>query len=133
MNTIKTRVVFFCCLLALLFSSSLKTFGVNIRILGKAGATIQNGQIKVCPGFAFNTCAVIEITWQDIWEWITSKGDAETGVLNESPPVTISLVKEDAEVPYAYIKCKIVRIDPSLLQGDDPNEIQGDQIDFMMY
>ncbi len=85
----KTRIIFICCLLTLLFSFSAKSFGVNIRILGKAGATIQNGQIKVCPGFAFNTCAVVEVTWKDLWDWITSKGDPLTGELQEDEPEAI--------------------------------------------
>ncbi len=133
MKAMKTRFIIAASFLMLFLFGTKNSSAVSIHIWGQAGATIQNGQIKVCPGFALRTCATLDISWKDLWEWITSKGDTLTGVLDDSPVVKITLVNNAVGTADKTFRCKIARIDPSLLQGDEHHDIQGDLIDFIMY
>ncbi|MDD4671405.1 MAG: hypothetical protein PHI03_00560 [Bacteroidales bacterium] len=65
------------------------SYSINIPVYGRAGAEVVDGKVKICPGFAFNKCATISVTLQEVWDHIF-KSDA-----SEPPFATVTLYDAD--------------------------------------
>lgn len=125
----KKRILIFACLLAsIICFSAQKANAVEIRLHGRAGATYENGKLKVCPGFTFNVCATIDITWQDIIDIFKKheKGSINN-VLPYLPNVTVTLLDEKGTAT-KNIHCRITYISDEVM--DNPDFIYGEQFQF---
>ncbi len=125
----KKILLVFAILCAALFSCSTnEAQAVNIRLHGRAGATYENGKLKVCPGFTFNVCAVVNITWQDIVDALKKHEQTSLNqVLPYLPNVIVTLYNEKG-IPTKDINCRITYISEEVL--DNPDFIYGEQILF---
>jgi len=100
------------------------SYGVEVPIYGKAGAEINNGNIKICPGFAFNKCASISVSWQEIWDYITNSDG------NEPPFVSVTFYDADGNETMAKL-LQVSEIDlTNLNESHAPEFILGDRINF---
>lgn len=118
-----STIITYLLIIILAFATNY-TYGVEIPIYGRAGVEIVNGSIKVCPGFAFNKCASISVSWQEIWDYITNCD------VNEPPFVSVTFYGTDGNVTMTKV-LQVNEIDPTDLQGDDsPEFIFGDDINF---
>ena len=126
---------FFASLILLAFVTLFpisKAFAIKVTILGKGGATVNNGNVVVCPNFSLHKCATIQITWQDIKDFFSRKQSDITDQTDYSdyPETTITLYNEFGSVSNVFVR-KIVYLDNTLLQQlQPPTEIQGSQILF---
>lgn len=95
---------------------------VEIGIYGKAGAYYQNGKWKVCPGFRFKKCATLNISWQEIKDWVFG---------SELPPSGIvEVYDEEGDVDY-IISVTVVGINSNIInENSAPASINGDDIVF---
>lgn len=99
-----------------------ESHAVTINIYGKAGAYFQNGKWKVCPGFRFNKCATLTITWKEIRDFIYGN--------EEAPSAVVDVYTEEGLLDYT-INVKVIEINPSAISGETPPEyIMGDDIVF---
>ncbi|MGE4540600.1 MAG: hypothetical protein AB7D35_05000 [Bacteroidales bacterium] len=100
------------------------SYGVEVPIYGKAGVEINNGNIKICPGFAFNKCASISVSWQEIWDYITNSDG------NEPPFVSVTFYDADGNETMAKL-LQVSEIDlTNLNENHAPEFIIGDRINF---
>lgn len=70
-------------LTALLFSYG-SASALTVRLYGSSGVVIKDGKTRICPGFSFNCCATVEITWRDVWEYIQGKTAALPATVSET-------------------------------------------------
>ena len=74
---------------------SFQASAVKIYMYGKSGAILKGDKIKLCPGFQFNVCAVVDVKLEDIIDFFESsnpvpiKGIVTETENNESYPVHI--------------------------------------------
>lgn len=100
------------------------SYCVEIPIYGKAGVEIINGDVKVCPGFAFNKCASISVSWQEIWDYIMNSN------VKEPPFVSVTFYDTDGNVTMTKL-LQVNEIDPTNLdENQAPEFIFSDGINF---
>ena len=115
-------------ILFLLLLVSYSTFAVEIRLLGRAGVTYENGRIKFCPGFNFNTCAIVKISWAEVRDFLFSK---EQGVLlsDKDTRANIRILDESGRV-IDIISCEVDWIATDKLTESSPSTLNGNEIIF---
>ena len=124
-------VILICILTAFLAFKVGDAHAVEIRLHGRAGATYENGQLKVCPGFTFNVCATINITWEDIKELFKKNRSASVDdILQQLPNIVVTLYDEHGNTT-ERISCRIVYINKELLRQDNPDAFYGEQFRFV--
>lgn len=126
------RILIFVYLLTALFCfSTNEVKALEINLHGRSGAIYENGNLKVCPGFTFNVCATINITWQDIIDIFKKH---EKGSINQVipylPNVKVTLYDEKGAATKT-INCRITYISDDVI--DNPDFIYGEQFQFSGY
>jgi hypothetical protein len=109
-----TLIMCFCCL-------PKDSSALQINMYGKAGAYYHNGKWKVCPGFRFNRCATINVSWQEIKDFIFGS--------EIYPKATVEVYNDEGQEDYT-INVRIVSISNNAINGaSPPNYIMGDDIE----
>ncbi len=128
----KKRFLIFTCFIAALFSfSTNKAHAVEIRLHGRAGAIYENGHLKVCPGFTFNVCATINITWQDIIEIFKKNEKSSINQVTPYLPNVIVTLYDEKGTATKTINCRITYISDDVIDNSD--FIYGEQFHFSGY
>lgn len=109
-------------ILLVLFCTNL-TYGVSIPIFGKAGAVYENGGWKICPGFAFNKCASIEVSWSEIWDFLFK---------NDPTPLPVKVVVYQSDGVVSTLDLTLVGVSNSDIYREDrePKYLIGDDLIF---
>ncbi len=125
----KNKIVLFVCLITALFCfTTNKAQALEICLHGRAGATYENGHLKVCPGFTLNVCATVNITWQDIISIFKKHEKSNINdVVPYLPNVMVTLY-DDKGIPTKTINCRITYINEEVL--NNPDCIYGEQFTF---
>jgi hypothetical protein len=107
------------------FAANYSYGGIDIPIYGRAGAEINDGNIKICPGFAFNKCASISVSWQEIWDFFFTNSDG-----NEPPFVSVTFYDAYGNETMSKL-LQVSEIDlTNLNENHAPEFIIGDRINF---
>lgn len=117
----KKFAIFFVIGFTFLSFFPLQSSAVTINLYGKAGAYLQNGKWKICPGFRFKKCASLEVSWKEIKDLIFG---------SEQPiPAIVHVYTEEGQFDYT-LSVKIVGLNASLVGETPPEYIMGDDIVF---
>ncbi|MCD4679263.1 MAG: hypothetical protein K8S00_02630 [Bacteroidales bacterium] len=117
----KYSIVFALCLFCMTLLPT-ESSAVEIGIYGKAGAYYQNGKWKVCPGFRLKKCATLNISWQEIKDWVFGSEQAPSGI--------VEVYDNEGAVDY-IISVTVVGINSNITNSSSPPEyINGDDIIF---
>src|SRR5690606_1771528 len=85
---------------------------LHIRLYGRSGMEISNsGNVRICPGITWNCCAVVHISWRDVW-------DILTGVAYKAP-VIVEFPDSDMETDMVMIVNNV-----AIFDGVDESTVQ---------
>ncbi|MBW6492581.1 MAG: hypothetical protein K0B15_15455 [Lentimicrobium sp.] len=118
------KYFFLFSVIALSFSC-IDTQAVNIRIYGKGGIVINPDQsYEICPDFAFRTCAIISVSWREIWNYITDN-------TNNPPPLLATIfILDDNEDIVEERDAAVIWVDPNTITETPPNTLRSCDIKF---
>ena len=120
----KKIILIFSMILCILFISNNSAEAVSIIKLGKGGLVINpNGNVKMCPKFALRKCCKIDISWSDIWNWITDNGSWHNDVNTQLPVNGNAVVYDDDGMETGTYNVQITWLKPGV-----GAEVNGDEI-----
>ncbi len=120
----KKLVVILSIILGGLLLTPKESEAISVAFFGKGGILIHpSGQYAVCPQFAFRICCIIEISFQDIWEWITENSTWKNGINTQLPINGSAVVYNDDGQEDGTYNVRITWLNP----GSDI-QVNGDEI-----
>ena len=123
-RTTMKKFYFIICLIALIFTC-IDTQAINIRIYGKGGIVINPDQsYKICPDFAFRTCAIVSVSWRDIWNYITDNTNYP------QPALATIFIYDDDENLAEERDADVIWVDPGIITESAPTTLQSCDIKF---
>lgn len=112
------------CIIALIFTC-IDTQAIDIRFYGKGGIKNNPDQTyKICPEYAFRTCAVVSVSWRDIWNYITDNTNYP------QPALATIFIYDDNENIAEERDAAVIWVDMDIVTESEPTSLQSCNIKF---
>lgn len=110
----------------------IKMSAVEIRLLGRAGAVydLGNGNIKICPGFNFKTCATITITWNDVKAIFSNNNSNDSPIMLEKKAQAGVRILDESGNVVSKIICTVDWVKQERITQEPPSTLNGEDIIF---